>query len=388
MTHVNSFILSTLENGIQKVVLNKPAKKNAFSFQMYKELKMLLNESAKNNEVLIFVLTANGDFFSSGNDISASMESPLDLTFETVKELIDTIIMYPKLLIAIVNGPAIGIAATILGIFDIVYASDKAYFQTPFSSLGLIAEGCSSYTFPRLLGHSKAGDMLYLGYKMNAQEAKQRGLYIAYLQLYISDFIPRKFIFVHRYTGYLKITKKAKFFWSQYQQSVTAAAFSTSRSSGGSNCTIQSTSGISRPLAATSVQKNSTEKDLITYMNTHYWQIDIIQEFMMIFNGHAGTKENHYFLLFRHKLQFVIAGIKNAKVLPDPVLAAPTKSLPSKREGIAFACISVIFVKPISFIAFNVFSHTFSFNTEKLVSFVTSKPTAVPGTKQNIYQYY
>lgn len=52
---------------------------------MYKELKMLLNESAKNNEVLIFVLTANGDFFSSGNDISASMESPLDLTFETVK---------------------------------------------------------------------------------------------------------------------------------------------------------------------------------------------------------------------------------------------------------------------------------------------------------------
>ncbi|XP_018318123.1 enoyl-CoA delta isomerase 2, mitochondrial [Mycetomoellerius zeteki] len=176
MTHVNSFILSTLENGIQKVVLNKPAKKNAFSFQMYKELKMLLNESAKNNEVLIFVLTANGDFFSSGNDISASMESPLDLTFETVKELIDTIIMYPKLLIAIVNGPAIGIAATILGIFDIVYASDKAYFQTPFSSLGLIAEGCSSYTFPRLLGHSKAGDMLYLGYKMNAQEAKQRGL--------------------------------------------------------------------------------------------------------------------------------------------------------------------------------------------------------------------
>ncbi|KYN17696.1 PREDICTED: enoyl-CoA delta isomerase 2, mitochondrial-like [Trachymyrmex cornetzi] len=175
MTHVNSFILSTLENGIQKVVLNKPARKNALSPQMYKELKMLLNESAENNKVLIFVLTANGDFFSSGNDISASMES-LSVSVDTIKELIDTIIMYPKLLIAVVNGPAIGIATTILGIFDIVYASDKAYFQTPFSSLGLVAEGCSSYTFPRLLGHSKAGDMLYLGYKMNAQEAKQHGL--------------------------------------------------------------------------------------------------------------------------------------------------------------------------------------------------------------------
>ncbi|XP_011062905.1 PREDICTED: enoyl-CoA delta isomerase 2, mitochondrial isoform X1 [Acromyrmex echinatior] len=142
---------------------------------MYKELKMLLNESVENNEVLIFVLTANGDFFSSGNDISASIES-FSVSVNTIKELIDTIIMYPKLLIAVVNGPAIGIATTILGIFDIVYASDKAYFQTPFSSLGLVAEGCSSYTFPRLLGHSKAGDMLYLGYKMNAQEAKQHGL--------------------------------------------------------------------------------------------------------------------------------------------------------------------------------------------------------------------
>ncbi|XP_012538835.1 enoyl-CoA delta isomerase 2 [Monomorium pharaonis] len=172
----NSFILSTLENGILKVVLNKPAKKNALSPQMYKKLTTLLNESAKNNNVLIFALTANGDFFSSGNDIIASMESTLTSAEKTIKELIDTIILYPKLLIAVVNGPAIGIATTILGIFDIVYASDKAYFHTPFSSLGLVAEGCSSYTFPRLLGHSKAGDMLYLGYKMNAQEAKQHGL--------------------------------------------------------------------------------------------------------------------------------------------------------------------------------------------------------------------
>jgi Delta3-Delta2-enoyl-CoA isomerase len=176
MARVDSFILSSLKNGIQKVVLNKPAKKNALSPEMYLQLTTLLNESAKNNEVMIFALTANGDFFSSGNDLIASMESTVTFAQKTIKELIDTIITYPKLLIAVVNGPAIGIATTILGIFDIVYASDKAYFQTPFSSLGLVAEGCSSYTFPRLLGHSKAGDMLYLGYKMNAQEAKQYGL--------------------------------------------------------------------------------------------------------------------------------------------------------------------------------------------------------------------
>ncbi|KAH0944776.1 hypothetical protein HN011_010113 [Eciton burchellii] len=181
MAQQDTFILTTLENGIQKVVLNKPAKKNALSISMYEKLTTLLQKSAENDKVLIFALTANGDFFSSGNDLSSLMTMEFKSTIIDdmnliVKRFIDALILYPKLLIAVVNGPAIGIASTMLGIFDIVYASNKAYFQTPFSSLGLVAEACSSYTFPRLLGHSKAGDMLYLGQKMSAQEAKRRGL--------------------------------------------------------------------------------------------------------------------------------------------------------------------------------------------------------------------
>ncbi|KYN39124.1 Peroxisomal 3,2-trans-enoyl-CoA isomerase [Trachymyrmex septentrionalis] len=324
MAHVNSSILSTLENGIQKVVLNKPARKNALSPQMYKELKMLLNESAENNKVLIFVLTANGDFFSSGNDISASMES-LSVSVNIVKELIDAIIMYPKLLIAVVNGPAIGIATTILGIFDIVYASDKAYFQTPFSSLGLVAEGCSSYTFPRLLGHSKAGDMLYLGYKMNAQEAKQHGL---------------------------KKVKRSK--------------------------NLFSLGHVTYPCCKPSTVAISLSSSTPTFCASVCLLAPPISRPYVIYKLFIKQKIFYNAILVQIIAIETYPGIKNAKVLPDPVLAAPTKSLPSKRGGIAFACISVIFVKPISFIAFNVFSHTFSFNTEKLVSFVTSKPTAVP----------
>lgn len=51
----------------------------------------------------------------------------------------------------------------------------QAYFHTPFASLALCAEGCSSYTFPRILGKSKAGEMLLLNHQLSAAEAYQFG---------------------------------------------------------------------------------------------------------------------------------------------------------------------------------------------------------------------
>lgn len=85
--------------------------------------------------------------------------------------MVQAFIRFPKLLIAIVNGPAIGIAATVIALCDIIYAAENAYFLTPFTNLGLCAEGCSSLTFPRILGTSKANEMLMLNHKMSAQEA-------------------------------------------------------------------------------------------------------------------------------------------------------------------------------------------------------------------------
>merc|ERR1719378_54026 len=91
-------------------------------------------------------------------------------------QFVDGFIEFDKPLIALVNGPAIGIATSTLGLCDHVIASESAWFQTPFTQLGQCAEGCSSYTFQRILGPSMANDLIMFNQKFNANEMKAAGL--------------------------------------------------------------------------------------------------------------------------------------------------------------------------------------------------------------------
>ena len=59
---------------------------------------------------------------------------------------------FPKPIVAAVNGPAVGISVTLLGLLDMVYASDKATFHPPFMTLGQSPEACSTYLFPKIMG--------------------------------------------------------------------------------------------------------------------------------------------------------------------------------------------------------------------------------------------
>lgn len=81
-----------------------------------------------------------------------------------------------------------------------------------------------------------------------------------------------------------------------------------------------------------------------------------------------------------------MAGIRNARVFPEPVLAAPTRSLPSRSGGIALACISVIVVKPMSFTPISVASHTFPSREENFWSDRIPRHKLDPGTKKVQYQ--
>lgn len=160
-----------LENGVRIIKLNRPQRKNAFTPQMYETVTNILNRDANDDSIVATILTGEGDYYSSGNDLSSMEMQNMDAAWRRIYNFVDAFIQYPKLLIAVVNGPAIGIAVTTLALCDVAYASDRATFETPFVKLGLCAEGCSSYTFPRIMGKSTASEMLLLGRKLNAQEA-------------------------------------------------------------------------------------------------------------------------------------------------------------------------------------------------------------------------
>ncbi|XP_055536291.1 enoyl-CoA delta isomerase 2 [Wyeomyia smithii] len=164
---------------VRRITITNPRKKNAINLQAYRDLANQISAADQDDSVTVLVLTGAGDFYSSGNDISAlltserSVEERLESSHASLARMVKAFYSFSKMLIGVINGPAIGIAATTAILCDVLYMEENAYFYTPFTALGLCAEGCSSYTFPKLMGTSKASEMLLLNHRMSAQEALQ-----------------------------------------------------------------------------------------------------------------------------------------------------------------------------------------------------------------------
>lgn len=175
-------LIITLQNGVRTIKFNQASTKNSITDDMYRTIIKTLNTDASDDSVAVTILTGVGDYYSSGTDLKMKpnamddYETTISRSNQLIYDFISAFINYPKLLMAVVNGPAIGIAVTTLALCDLVYASDRATFVTPFVNIGFCPEGCSSYLFPRLMGRSKASEVLLLGRKLNAKEAETSGL--------------------------------------------------------------------------------------------------------------------------------------------------------------------------------------------------------------------
>jgi len=180
----------TREDGVLTMTINRPKKLNAITNEMYACIRDTLNSAAKDDSVRVFVLTGAGNFYSSGNDLAnftnIPPEGPAKLAADghiLLKSFVQAFINFPKPLVCAVNGPALGIMVTTMALADLVYSADNATFHTPFMTLGQSPEGCSSYTFPRIMGYARANEVLLAGRKLTAQEAFDRGL--------VTDIIPQ-----------------------------------------------------------------------------------------------------------------------------------------------------------------------------------------------------
>lgn len=191
----------TREGKVFKIALNRPKKFNALTLEMYQGIQKALEVSNNDKSTSITVITANGSYYCAGNDLT-NFKAAAGGTKEQIADMANTakVIMkdyvnvslkiyisiinsnfqayinHEKPLIALINGPAVGIAVTVLGMFDYVIATDKASFHTPFAPLGQSPEGVSSYTFPLIMGSLRASEMLLVCKKISAQTAKDYGL--------------------------------------------------------------------------------------------------------------------------------------------------------------------------------------------------------------------
>ena len=130
-----------------------------------KALFTAMEEAGASTYVKGLVITGKGKYYSAGVDLSSMIvpKAPSKL----VRQIRDqneacfgAFINFPKPIVAAVNGPAIGAAVTSTVLMDAVVASESATFSLPFAKLGVPPEGCSSVTFPELMGKENAERML------------------------------------------------------------------------------------------------------------------------------------------------------------------------------------------------------------------------------------
>ena len=177
MLRVMIDVISTKSaDGVLTLSLNRPAKMNALTREMYGALANGLNEAAGDFSIRAVIITSEGDHFTAGNDIKDFMEHPPTGDDTEVAKFLGSLLNFPKPLLAAIKGNAVGVGTTMLLHCDVVFASPTASFSMPFTSLGLVPEAGSSYLFPLLVGYQRAARIFMTGESFNAADAKEMGL--------------------------------------------------------------------------------------------------------------------------------------------------------------------------------------------------------------------
>ena len=169
-------ILATTEGRVRTVVINRPEKKNALTIAMYERMAGELGRAAEDPAIRVVVLTGTDGVFTAGNDLADFQKAGDDEDAAFVNPFLAALPLFPKPLVAAVDGLAVGIGTTMLLHCDLVYASSEARFVMPFAPLGLTPEAGSSLLLPRVAGLQRATELLLLGEPFDAERAREVGI--------------------------------------------------------------------------------------------------------------------------------------------------------------------------------------------------------------------
>jgi enoyl-CoA hydratase/carnithine racemase len=182
-------ITTELADGVLTITLNRPDRLNAWTARMGRELIEAFDRADADDEVRAIIVTGAGRGFCAGADLAAGGE-----TFDyRAREQADAdrseivqrdnggeftlrIFESTKPVIAAINGPAVGVGATMTLPMDIRLAADDARIGFVFARRGIVPEACSSWFLPRVVGISRAMEWVASGRVFSAQEALEGGL--------------------------------------------------------------------------------------------------------------------------------------------------------------------------------------------------------------------
>jgi 2-(1,2-epoxy-1,2-dihydrophenyl)acetyl-CoA isomerase len=177
-------VIWELDGAVGRITLNRPDSLNAWTHDFGRELKQVVVRDAADPAVRAVLVTGSGRGFSSGADLKAGFDpAPDDGMPDVRKELhelyhpiIAGVRRLEKPVVAAVNGPAVGIGASLALACDLVLAAESAFFGLAFVNIGLMPDGGSTLFVPAAVGKARAFQMALLGERIDSRRAREWGL--------------------------------------------------------------------------------------------------------------------------------------------------------------------------------------------------------------------
>ena len=175
----------TVDGKVATLTLNRPDKKNPLTFESYAEIGNIFRAAARDRQVKVFVITGEGGNFCSGGDVFEiigpliEMDTVHLLEFTRMTgEAVKAMRQCPQPIVAAIDGVCAGAGAILAMASDMRLGTAKAKVAFLFNRVGLA--GCdmgACAILPRIIGHGRASELLYMGRVMSGEEAERWGFF-------------------------------------------------------------------------------------------------------------------------------------------------------------------------------------------------------------------